>query len=72
MSCRATCQHPAPSLRPVTCMDCGASDLHTFYTLKEKGLYLCPSCFGCRISRGMTKEGGPQTDKGYGANSVDS
>jgi len=70
MSCRATCQHPPPSLRPVTCMGCGVSDLHTFYTLKEKGLHLCPSCFACRISRGMAKEGEPQVDKEYGSKSL--
>lgn len=60
MSCRATCHHPLPPLCPVTCGDCGASDLHTFYTSNQRGLHLCPTCFGSRIERGMAKEGEPQ------------
>jgi hypothetical protein len=60
MSCRAICQRPAPPLCPVTCSDCGVSDLRTFYTSKTQGFHLCPTCFGSRIEHGMAKEGEPQ------------
>lgn len=63
MSCRATCSHPAPALRPVTCADCGMSDLHTFYTSKERGLHLCQTCFGSRSERGIAKEGKPHVSE---------
>jgi hypothetical protein len=59
MSCRATCQPPLPPLSPVTCSDCGVSDLHSFYTSTTRGLHLCPTCFGSRIERGMAKEEEP-------------
>lgn len=70
MSCRATCSHPPLPLRPVTCEDCGMSDLHTFYTSKERGVHLCPTCFGSRIERGIAKEREPQTSEACGARST--
>lgn len=60
MSCRATCLQSPPPMCPVTCSDCGASDLDTFYTSSQRGIHLCPACFGSRIERGMAKEGEPQ------------
>jgi len=59
MSCRATCLRIPPPPHPVSCEDCGLSDLHSFYTSKERGTHLCPTCFGSRSNRGMAKEGEP-------------
>jgi len=60
MSCRATCQHSPAAQRPVICANCGVSDLHTFYTSTDRGLHLCPTCFGSWVERGLAKEGEPR------------
>ena len=70
MSCRATCQRSPTPPRPVTCVACGVSDLHTFYTSNKRGIHLCPACYGSQIERGMAKEGERQVPGECGSRSV--
>ena len=44
-------------LAPPSCQDCGAHPLEVFYTAKERGTHLCPTCFHARVERGMAKDG---------------
>jgi len=44
-------------LAPPSCQDCGAHPLDVFYTAKERGTHLCPTCFHARVERGMAKDG---------------
>ena len=43
-------------VRPAVCVDCGARDLEHFYTPKEGGCLLCPSCFQSRVADGQAWE----------------
>lgn len=43
-------------LGPVRCFDCAAADLDHWYTSKQGGYHLCPSCFAARQARGRAKE----------------
>ena len=70
MSCRATCQRSPTPLRPVTCVDCGVSDRHTFYTSNKRGIHLCPACYDSQIERGMAKAGERQVPEECGSRSV--
>lgn len=44
-------------IAPPSCQDCGAHPLDVFYTAKERGTHLCPTCFHARAERGMAKDG---------------
>ncbi len=38
------------SVRPATCVECGAGSLEHFYTSRQGGYVLCPGCFQGRAS----------------------
>ena len=43
------------TLPPVTCRDCGARNLHAFFTSARHGYHLCPTCFETKQRRGFVK-----------------
>ncbi len=38
------------------CTECGARDLEHFYTSKQGGSMLCPTCYQSRVKRGVIQE----------------
>ncbi len=44
------------SVRPATCVECGAGSLEHFYTSKQGGSTLCPGCFKSRVKRRVAHE----------------
>lgn len=57
MSCRVARWQIVKTTNRVTCHDCGAHGLETFYSSSRLGHDLCGTCFKSRLDRGLVKDG---------------